>query len=72
MHCDPSNVVLASTVFTGDYAPWIAGTATPVVWKRMWDKGKVFYCSLGHHASDFNVQEARTIVQRGMLWASRH
>lgn len=72
LHVDPSNLVLASTVFTGEYAPWIAGTVMPVVWKRKWDKGKVFYCSLGHHASDLEVPEARTIVQRGMLWASRN
>jgi type 1 glutamine amidotransferase len=71
MHVDPSNVTLASTTFTGESAPWIAGTVMPVVWKRMWNKGKVFYSSLGHVASDFDVVEARTIMQRGMLWASR-
>jgi type 1 glutamine amidotransferase len=31
----------------------------------------VFYCSLGHVASDFAVPEAREIVRRGLLWASR-
>jgi type 1 glutamine amidotransferase len=71
MHVDPGNNVLAQTVFSGDYAPWIVGTVMPVVWKRMWGKGKVFYSSLGHHASDFDVPEAQTIMQRGMLWASR-
>jgi type 1 glutamine amidotransferase len=71
MHVDPSNLTLASTVFTADYVPWIAGTVMPVVWKKMWNKGKVFYSSLGHVARDFDVPEARTIMQRGMLWASR-
>ena len=71
MHCDPSNQVLVTTTFGGEHASWIAGTVMPVVWKRMWDRGKVFYCSLGHHASDFDVPEARTLVQRGMLWATR-
>jgi type 1 glutamine amidotransferase len=71
MHCDPSNQVLATTTFSGEYAPWIEGTVMPVVWKRRWNEGRVFYCSLGHHASDFDVPEARTIVQRGMLWASK-
>ncbi|MBX0329602.1 ThuA domain-containing protein [Oscillochloris sp. ZM17-4] len=71
MHVDPSNTVLATTTFSGEHAPWVAGTVMPVVWKRMWDQGKVFYCSLGHHASDFDVPEARIIVERGMLWASR-
>jgi type 1 glutamine amidotransferase len=70
MHVDPSNEVLATTTFAGEYAPWIEGTVMPVVWKRMWGKGRVFYTSLGHVASDFDVPEAREIVQRGMLWAS--
>jgi type 1 glutamine amidotransferase len=71
LHVDPSNDVLATTTFSGEYAPWTAGCVMPVVWKRMWGKGRVSYCSLGHHASDFDVPEARQIVQRGMLWASR-
>jgi len=71
LHVDPSNEVLATTTFGGEHAPWIEGTVMPVVWKRMWGQGRVFYTSLGHVASDFDVPEARTIVQRGMLWASR-
>jgi len=71
MHVDPGNEVLATTTFSGEYAPWIAGTVMPVVWKRRWGKGRVFYSSLGHVAKDFDVPEARIIVQRGMLWASR-
>jgi hypothetical protein len=71
MHTDPSNEVLATTTFSGDHAHWIAGTVMPVVWKRRWDKGRVFYCSLGHQLVDFDVPEAREIVLRGMLWATR-
>ena len=71
MHIDPGNEVLATTTFTGEYAPWIDGTVMPVVWKRHWGKGRVFFCSLGHVADDFTVPEAREIVKRGMLWASR-
>ena len=43
----------------------------PVVWKRMWGKGRVFYSSLGHVAKDFDVPEAKEIQIRGMLWASK-
>ena len=71
MHVDPSNQVLAVTTFGGEYCPWIEGTVMPVVWKRMWGAGKVFYSSLGHVAKDFEVPEARIIVERGMLWASK-
>jgi len=71
MHVDPANQVLATTTFNGDHAPWVAGTVMPVVWKRTWQQGRVFYSSLGHVASDFNVAEAKEIQLRGMVWASR-
>lgn len=71
MHVDPANQILATTTFTGEHASWVKGTVMPVVWKRMWDQGRVFYSSLGHHASDFNVPEAKEIQIRGMMWASR-
>ncbi|MEZ4860752.1 MAG: ThuA domain-containing protein [Caldilineaceae bacterium] len=71
MHVDPANQVLATTTFTGEHAHWVKGTVMPVVWKRMWDQGKVFYSSLGHVAKDFNVAEAKEIQIRGMMWASR-
>lgn len=71
MHTDPANEVLATTTFTGDYASWINGAVMPVVWKKMYGAGKVFYCSLGHQLVDFDVPEAREITKRGLLWASR-
>jgi type 1 glutamine amidotransferase len=71
VHVDPHNEVLATTTFGGDHVPWIEGATVPVVWKKRWGAGKVFYCSLGHGAGDFEVPEARKIVERGMLWASR-
>ena len=71
MHVDPSNQVLATTTFSGEHAHWVKGVVMPVVWKRMWDKGRVFYSSLGHVARDFNVPEAKEIQIRGMMWASR-
>ena len=71
MHVDPSNKVLATMVFHPKSAPWVDGCVMPVVWKRMWNKGRVFYSSLGHVAKDFEVPEALEIQKRGMLWASR-
>ena len=73
MHVDPSNAVLATTTFSGEHddADWIAGTVMPVVWKRMFGQGRVFYSSLGHVLRDFDVPEAREITRRGLLWATR-
>ena len=71
MHTDPSNEVLVTTTFSGEHLSWIEGTVMPVVWTRQWGEGRVFYCSLGHVASDFDVPEARELVRRGLIWASR-
>jgi type 1 glutamine amidotransferase len=73
MHVDPSNEVLATTTFAGAHgdAPWIAGTVMPVVWKRRYGAGRVFYSSLGHVRKDFDVPELRELTLRGILWALR-
>ncbi len=73
LHVDPAVQVLADTVFSGEHEgiSWIKGVAMPVVWKKMWGAGRVFYSSLGHVASDFRVEEAKEIQGRGLLWAAR-
>ena len=71
MHVDPSNEVLATTTFNGEHNAWIEGCVMPVVWKRSWGKGKVYHCTLGHSASDFDVPEAKELVRRGLIWATR-
>ncbi len=71
MHVDPSNEVLATTTFNGEHAWWIDGVTMPVVWKRSYGKGRVFYSSLGHKAHEFEVPQMATILRRGMAWAAR-
>jgi type 1 glutamine amidotransferase len=70
MHVDPINEVLATTTFSDEHAPWIKGVVMPVVWKKRFGKGKVFYSSLAHVAKDFEVPEALEIMKRGILWAA--
>ncbi len=71
LHVDPNMKVLATTTFTGEHAEWIDGTVVPVVWKKVYGKGRVFYSSLGHVAADFEVSEALEIQKRGIRWASK-
>jgi uncharacterized protein len=71
MHVDPSNEVLATTTFTGRHCPWIEGVVMPVVWKRRYGEGRVFYSSLGHVAAEFAVPQMATILRRGLVWAAR-
>jgi hypothetical protein len=63
MHVDPGVKVLATTNF-GD-------TVMPVTWTKMYGKGRVFYCSLGHVAQVFEQDpQILVMVTRGMLWAA--
>ena len=71
MHFDPSVEILATTTFDGKYFEEIDGVVMPVVWKRNFGKGKVFYSALGHVADEFKVTEMRTLFERGAVWASR-
>ena len=74
MHVDPNVKVLATTTFTGEHDYWSEGCTMPVVWKKMYGRGRVFYSSLGHVASDMEVPEALEILRRGIRWsaAGRH
>ena len=71
MHVDPSNEVLATTTFQTTDAPWVNGTVMPVVWKRKFGQGRVFYQAIGHSVKEFEVPEVREITKRGLLWAAR-
>ncbi len=71
MLVDPGVEVIATTTFSGQADAPTKGVVMPVVWKKLYGKGRVFNTTLGHVAADFDVPQAREIVQRGMLWAAR-
>jgi type 1 glutamine amidotransferase len=66
---DGMNDVLATTTLRPG-PNWPAVTV-PAVWTRRWGAGRVFVCTVGHHLPDLEVPEIRTIIERGMVWASR-
>jgi len=70
MHVDPNVKVLATTAFNADHSYWINGAVIPVVWKKTYGKGRIFYSSLGHVVKDFEVPEAFEIIKRGICWAA--
>lgn len=67
---DQSVEILATTTFDGVPDPVVKGITVPVVYKRMFEKGRVFYTSLGHSAVEFADANMRTILERGLLWAA--
>lgn len=69
---DPLNDVLATTTITpGPGDPWHEPVTSPAVWTRRWGAGRVFVCAPGHLLADLEVPAVRTMIERGLLWASR-
>lgn len=69
---DSLNDVLATTtqrVRDGD--PWHREVTSPAVWTRQWGDGRVFVATPGHSVSVLQDAHVRTIIERGLLWASR-
>ena len=73
VHVDPANKVLATTRFPTVDGPHAANgpVDVPVVWTRLWGKGRVFYSSLGHVEATARQKEVLDIQTRGMLWAAK-
>lgn len=71
MHIDPNIKVLATTTFKGDPDSWIDGCVMPVIWKKMYGKGRIFYTSLGHNLTHvLEAPNGMEIIKRGIQWAS--
>ena len=69
MHFDPNIEILATTSFSGQHDALIDGVEMPVVWKKTYGKGRVFYSALGHSEDIFEIPEAWNIMTRGIEWA---
>jgi type 1 glutamine amidotransferase len=71
LHYDPSVEILATTTFTGEHDPATAGVVMPVVFKRQFGAGRIFYSALGHVAAEFEHPQMREVLRRGLNWAAR-
>ncbi|MCO5219741.1 MAG: ThuA domain-containing protein [Thermomicrobiales bacterium] len=71
MHIDPGVAVLATTTFSGEHDAWIDGVVMPVAWTKSFGRGRVFYCSIGHNAADFDQPDVARLIDQGLVWATR-
>jgi type 1 glutamine amidotransferase len=55
----------------GDPSLYTTNAVLPYAWTKTWGKARVFGAAWGHTYKDFEVDEAKEIVKRGMLWASK-
>jgi type 1 glutamine amidotransferase len=73
MHVDPAIKVLAYTQFPVADGPHVPNGPVdmPVVWTKVFGKGRVFYNSLGHNPAVLESEPCLTIIRRGFAWAAR-
>jgi uncharacterized protein len=69
---DSYNDVLATTtVAARDFDAWHRPIVSPAVWTREWGEGRIFVSTAGHRVEVLDDPNVRTIIERGLLWASR-
>jgi uncharacterized protein len=65
------DVLATTTQAVREWDPWTRPVTSPAIWTRQWGKGRIFVCTPGHRIEVLKDPNVRTIIERGMLWASR-
>lgn len=69
---DPYIDILATTTQpVRPWDPWHREVTSPAIWTRRWGDGRIFVTTPGHSLDVLDHPAVRTIIERGMLWASR-
>jgi type 1 glutamine amidotransferase len=68
---DYNDVLATTTIPARDFDNWHRPITCPAIWTRQWGQGKVFVCTPGHQLDVVQHPSVRTIIERGLLWASR-
>lgn len=71
LHDDYNDVLATTTQKVRPWDPFTREVTSPAVWTRQWGEGRVFVTTPGHHVDILENQNVRTIIERGLLWASR-
>ncbi|MFF7891728.1 ThuA domain-containing protein [Streptomyces sp. NPDC007907] len=71
LHDDLIDVLATTTHPTRPWQPWHRPVTSPAVWTRRWGAGRIVVTTPGHSVDVLEHPDVRTIVERGMLWATR-
>jgi type 1 glutamine amidotransferase len=71
LHDELSDVLATTTHPVQPWHPWHEPVTSPAVWTREWGAGRVFVATPGHSVDVLENPSVRTIIERGMLWATR-
>lgn len=68
---DYNDVLATTTQAVREWDPWHRPVTSPAIWTRSWGTGRIFVCTPGHRVDILDEENVRTIIERGLLWASR-
>ena len=71
LHDDLIDVLATTTHPVRPWHPWHRPITSPVVWTRLWGAGRIVVSTPGHSPEVLEDPNVRTIIERGMLWATR-
>ena len=71
LHDDLNDVLATTTHPTQPWHPWHRPVTSPAVWTRHWGLGRIVVTTPGHTPEVLEHPSVRTIIERGMLWATR-
>jgi len=71
LHDSYNDVLATTTQKVRPWDPWDREITSPAIWTRNWGKGKIFVITCGHNVDVILDNNVRTIIERGLLWASR-
>jgi type 1 glutamine amidotransferase len=65
------DVLATTTQQVREWDPWHRPVTSPAIWTRQWGQGRIFVATPGHNVDVLRNETVSTIIQRGLLWASR-
>jgi type 1 glutamine amidotransferase len=68
---DYIDVLATTTQKVRPWDPWHREVTSPAVWTRQWGQGRIFVCTPGHNLKVLEDANVNTLIERGLLWASR-
>ncbi|MFJ9535664.1 ThuA domain-containing protein [Streptomyces sp. NPDC101225] len=71
LHDDLIDVLATTTHPARPWQPWHRPVTVPAIWTRRWGAGRIVVTTPGHSLDVLENPSVRTIVERGMLWATR-
>lgn len=68
---DYIDVLATTTLASNEWDAWNRPVTCPAIWTRSWGAGSIFVATPGHRVDILEDSNVKTIIERGMLWASR-